>query len=200
MLRGTVIEYRRKAFTIGTTNRDQMYANHVLLLDASWRIDQVVTAQEVVSDLIDGRVVAASDDIVAVFHSPSLTVPVPAVVAAIGSLQTFSRRPPLCSPRLVRIRDRNVCQFSVHGELCTTRATTADHLHPESLGGLDEWSNMVAACERHNAFKAAVPWPIMRDRYGWGLRRQPKAPTRAELLIASVNHPPQGWAPFFNAA
>ena len=177
-----------------------MYTNHVLLLDSAWRIDQVVSAQDVVGDLLDGSVVAASSEIVAVFHSPSITVEVPGVVAAVGHMHSFARRPPRCSPRLVRVRDRNECQFIVDGEVCHVRATTADHLHPESLGGQDDWHNLVAACERHNAYKAAVPFPIMRERYGWTLRRQPKVPSRGELLIASVNRPPECWAPFLSVA
>ena len=128
-----------------------MSSEHVLLLDAAWRIDQILTAEDVVCDLIDGTVVPASSEIVAIFRSPTTTVEVPAVVAAVGHVHVFARRPPRCTPRLVRIRDRNSCQFIVDGHACEVRATTADHLHPESLGGLDEWTNLVAACEKHNA-------------------------------------------------
>ncbi|MEZ5215321.1 MAG: HNH endonuclease [Ilumatobacteraceae bacterium] len=175
----------------------------VLLLDAAWRIDRVIGAQEAVERLVEDKVVAASEDIVAIFHSPSITVEVPAVIAvryASGRVRA-DVRPPACTKQGVRRRDHHECQFVVAGVPCTRRGTSVDHLLPKSRGGPDTWENLVAACTAHNSLqKGDRTLQEMHDRYGWTLKREPFVPTRASLVTAGIRRPPPSWRLFLDAA
>ncbi len=68
-------------------------------------------------------------------------------------------------------RDRQRCAY------CGGRATTVDHLLPQSRGGGWTWLNTVAACEPCNGRKAnRTP-----AEAGMRLRFEPYSPTRAQL-------------------
>ncbi|MDR7085870.1 5-methylcytosine-specific restriction endonuclease McrA [Aeromicrobium panaciterrae] len=68
-------------------------------------------------------------------------------------------------------RDRHKCAY------CGGRAETVDHVLPASRGGLWEWINTVAACERCNNRKGdRTP-----TEAGMPLRFSPYVPTRAQL-------------------
>lgn len=68
-------------------------------------------------------------------------------------------------------RDRNRCAY------CGVRASTVDHVLPQSRGGGWSWLNTVAACEPCNGRKAnRTP-----AEAGMRLRFEPFAPTRAQL-------------------
>ncbi|CAN5705521.1 hypothetical protein BH24ACT5_BH24ACT5_31970 [soil metagenome] len=43
----------------------------VLLLDATWRVDRVISSDRAVELLLAGRVTAASPELAATYHSPS---------------------------------------------------------------------------------------------------------------------------------
>lgn len=172
----------------------------VLLLDAAWRVDRVIGVEHACSLIVTGAAVAASDDIAMVMHSPSITVEVPSVVARIAGVAQRSPRPPGCTPRRVRQRDRHVCQFVVGGSPCDSLGDSVDHLQPASMGGPNEWVNLVAACKRHNNTKADRTIEQMSDRFGWSLRRKPYVPTARELLIVSIGRPRESWEPFLVAA
>jgi 5-methylcytosine-specific restriction endonuclease McrA len=65
------------------------------------------------------------------------------------------RRPALA--RQVMARDAHTCVY------CASPATTLDHLEPRSQGGLDEASNLVAACLRCNSarrHRSLVSWQL----------------------------------------
>lgn len=72
-------------------------------------------------------------------------------------------------------RDRCACAY------CGGRAETVDHVVPASRGGLWEWTNTVAACERCNNRKGdRTP-----SEAGMPLRFDPYVPTRAQLAALS---------------
>jgi len=76
----------------------------------------------------------------------------------------------------VLLRDRHRCAY------CGCRATTIDHVLPESRGGDRSWLNNVAACQPCNGRKGnRTP-----EEAGMRLRWTPYAPTRAEL--AALRH------------
>ena len=171
----------------------------VLLLDAAWRVDRVIGVEHACEMLLGGRVIAASEDIAKVMHSPSIEVAIPSVVARTGRLHAAEARPPLCSARRVRQRDGHLCQFVIDGEPCDHRGDSVDHLRPASHGGPGTWSNLVAACRAHNQIKADRTLSEMQRRHGWALRRTPYVPTRAQLLVASISFPQPAWQPYLVA-
>ena len=172
----------------------------VLLLDAAWRIDRVIDAERACELLVMNRVVAASDEIATVMHSPSLAVDIPSVVARIGMLHPCELRPPAYSPRRVRLRDSHTCQFVIGGAPCGRRGDSVDHLVPRSLGGGDSWLNVVAACRSHNAVKSNRTLEQMHHIHGWSLRRDPFEPTRSALVAAGLRDHHPAWEPFLAVA
>jgi 5-methylcytosine-specific restriction endonuclease McrA len=168
----------------------------VLLLDAAWRIDRVISVERACELLLGGRVIAASEDIAAVMHSPSITLEVPSVIARFGSTGSYPRRQPVCSHRKVRVRDQHLCQFVIDGLPCERRGDSVDHLVPRSFGGPTSWSNCVAACRAHNHTKADRTMEEMTRRFGWALRRLPVAPPYGVLLSASLVSQNPAWRPF----
>jgi 5-methylcytosine-specific restriction endonuclease McrA len=156
----------------------------------------VIDAEHACELVVMNRVVAASEDIATVMHSPSVTIEIPSVVARVGLLHPCELRPPAYSARRVRLRDAHTCQFVIDGSPCGRRGDSVDHLLPRSLGGGDSWLNAVAACRTHNGAKAnrtleqmhryhgvgAVPPPRLTARIGSGGRqRQLRADIRLDL-------------------
>lgn len=172
----------------------------VLLLDAAWRIDRVIDAERACELLVMDRVVAASDEIAAVMHSPSITVEVPSVVARVGLLHACELRPPAYSARRVRVRDSHLCQFVIGGQPCARRGDSVDHLLPRSLGGGDSWLNVVAACRAHNGAKSNRTLEQMHRMLDWTLRRAPFIPSRSALVAAGLRDRHPSWEPFLGVA
>ena len=170
----------------------------ILLLDAAWRVDRVITSDRAVELIAGGRVVAASEELAAVYHSPSTTIEVPSVIARLGGL-VGPARGLSCSHRRVRIRDHFECQFVIAGVPCRRRGDSVDHLQPRSLGGPSSWTNLVAACTTCNGTKGDTPFAVMSDRHGWSLRREPHVPSLASIILASTR-PQPGWEPYLRAA
>lgn len=173
----------------------------VLLLDPAWRIDRVIGAEHACELILERAVIAASEDIATVMHSPSIEVAIPEVIARLGRIHVGENdRAPACSHRAVRQRDRHRCQFVIDGTPCERRGDSVDHLMPRVLGGGTEWTNLVASCRNHNGIKASTPFVEMQRRHGWSLRRQPYKPTRRSLLVNAIRegHPRPAWEPFLD--
>lgn len=68
-------------------------------------------------------------------------------------------------------RDNRRCGY------CPNQASTVDHVHPQSRGGRNTWTNTVAACDPCNQRKGDRT-PV---EAGMVLRVQPFAPTWASL-------------------
>ncbi len=171
----------------------------VLLLDASWRIDRVISVERACELLVCEHVVAASSDVAMVMHSPSTEVVIPTVVARIGAVHSVIRRPPICTARRVRVRDAHVCQFVIDGRPCSRRGDTADHLLPACRGGTSTWLNLVAACRDHNGFKRDRTLDEMHAHYAWTLRRTPIVPSRQQIIIGDLRRLEPGWEPYLAA-
>lgn len=69
-------------------------------------------------------------------------------------------------------RDNKRCAY------CGAEATTIDHVHPVSLGGMSTWENSVASCRRCNLLKADKTL----KQLGWELSFIPKKPSRSDLV------------------
>lgn len=124
-----------------------------------------------------------------VIHSPKLTVRVPTVIIA----KTYSKMPlkrMKLSPENIRIRDRNVCQYS--GRKLTSDEGSVDHIVPKFLGGQEVWDNLVFCDKKINLKKGSKHLSETNLK----LIKQPQEPTSvpAFLVLNEAKH--QDWEHF----
>ena len=101
------------------------------------------------------------------------------IIACKGKVVDAGRSyPPLTNQALFR-RDHNVCLYC--GRLCIDSDLSRDHVMPLSKGGLDSWTNVVAACGRCNAVKGNADPSVA----GMQLLALPYMPNQAEYLALS---------------
>jgi hypothetical protein len=101
------------------------------------------------------------------------------IIACKGKVVDAGRSyPPLTNQALFR-RDQNVCLYC--GRLCIDSDLSRDHVMPLSKGGLDSWTNVVAACGRCNAVKGNADPSVA----GMQLLALPYMPNQAEYLALS---------------
>ena len=171
----------------------------VLVLDQSWQPASVISIREALSLFIRMKAIPVSDEIVAVFRSPSIQVEIPAViqVSALSVAKAIIRSGvnPEVSRRRIMARDSFECQFVVDGNICTSRATTVDHVYPRSLGGADSWENLVAACGTHNRRKSNK---TMDQLPHWKLLCEPTAPKFMVKKLEERKDIHPAWVYFLN--
>jgi len=140
----------------------------VLLLNASFEPLQLVTDRRAVLLLVCERAdVVAAREGAPVFRSPSVTTTVPSILKLRHYVSVpFRASQPPVSRRGVLLRDQHRCGY------CDGHADTVDHIVPRSRGGQDEWTNVVAACKRHNLQKG----DRLLHEIGWELLVEPRAP------------------------
>jgi 5-methylcytosine-specific restriction endonuclease McrA len=164
----------------------------VLLLNASFEPLQLVTAKRAVLLVLVERaeVVVARED-APVFHSPSLDVTVPSIVRLRSYVKVPFRatQAPL-SRRGVLMRDRSRCAY------CDGHADTIDHVVPRSRGGRHEWTNVVAACKRHNLQKG----DRMLHEIGWELLFEPYVPAGLLWRWRHLGEVDPLWGPYLGEA
>jgi len=108
------------------------------------------------------------------------TIEVSSIIATLGDTYAHERNserytPPLNNRTLFR-RDANVCMYCA--ERFSTSDLTRDHIQPLSLGGTDNWTNVVTACRRCNNHKGGrTP-----ERAKMQLVAVPFTPTYAEYI------------------
>lgn len=107
-------------------------------------------------------------------------VAIHSIVATHGDSQAINRlhehyTPPLNNQTLFR-RDANLCMYC--GGRFPGSELSRDHIVPTSRGGLDVWTNVVAACRRCNHHKAA----LTPEEAGLELLAVPFTPTHAEYI------------------
>jgi 5-methylcytosine-specific restriction endonuclease McrA len=164
----------------------------VLLLNATFEPLQLVTPRRAVTLLLGERAdaVAARDD-APVFRSPSTETRVPSIL----KLRSFVRIPfrasePPVTRRGVLLRDRSLCAY------CEGHADTVDHVVPRSRGGRHEWTNVVAACKRHNLQKG----DRLLHEIGWELSFDPWAPKGLMWRWRHLGEIDPLWAPYLSDA
>jgi 5-methylcytosine-specific restriction endonuclease McrA len=112
------------------------------------------------------------------FHSPSVTIPVPKVVA-LREYAPIHADPKFCR-RSIFLRDHYKCQYC--GGQFASQDLTFDHVLPRSRGGKTEWRNITTACIPCNADR--------RNNVAIQPKRRPHKPTTAELLRAGLEFLP----------
>jgi hypothetical protein len=137
-----------------------------------------------------GRPIVTPDD-PEVCRSALLVVEIPAIVRLheMVKLPTKVRTPPL-TRRSLLLRDSYQCAY------CLEHADTIDHVVPRSRGGRHEWTNVVAACRRHNMQKG----DRLLEELGWRLHFEPRAPDGPWWRWRHVPDPDPLWAPFLPRA
>ena len=88
------------------------------------------------------------------------------------------KEPPLTNRALFR-RDQNICLYCGHS--FRESDLSRDHVVPISKGGLDVWTNVVAACKRCNARKG----DLRLEDCTMDLLALPYRPNHAEFLALS---------------
>ena len=103
------------------------------------------------------------------------------IIACEGRIYTGLRKsPPLTNKALFR-RDQNICMYC--GKTFSDRQLTRDHVIPVSKGGLDIWTNVVAACKRCNQLKGDK----LLNEQSLQLIALPYCPNTAEYLALTNN-------------
>lgn len=159
--------------------------DRVLLLNATFEPLRLLTARRAVLLLLEERAepVDQADEVMTV-HSPTRSITVPSVVR----LTRYVRIPreamsPPVSRRGVLLRDQHRCAY------CGSHADTIDHVVPKSRGGHHEWTNIVAACRKHNHDKGNS----LLEELGWKLRVTPRAPQGLLWRICDEAEIRPGW-------
>lgn len=109
------------------------------------------------------------------------SVTVSSIIAVKGRVRghTAEAGTPRLSNRELFLRDGHLCLYC--GMQLPEQMLTRDHIRPLSRGGLDCWSNVVAACKPCNHAKGArTP-----EEAGMQLLAVPFVPNRAEYLALS---------------
>jgi 5-methylcytosine-specific restriction endonuclease McrA len=162
----------------------------VLVLNATYEPLAVLDARRaVVLLLADKADLVAPDEAARAVRSPSIEVPLPAVVRLRQVVRAPRRARVPLSRQGVLLRDRYECAY------CSdTWADTIDHVVPRSRGGRHEWRNVVAACRPCNHRKG----DRLLNELGWRLRYHPTEPRGSQRLVVRDAAPE--WAPFLPAA
>lgn len=164
----------------------------VLLLNATFEPLQLVSERRAVVLMLAGRVEPiVTSDYPEVCRSVSVAVSIPAIVRLheMVKLPTRVRTPPL-TRRSLLLRDGYQCAY------CLEQADTIDHVVPRSRGGIHEWTNVVAACRRHNMQKG----DRLLEELGWRLHFEPRVPDGLRWRWRQVPDPDPLWAPYLPRA
>lgn len=164
----------------------------VLLLNATFEPLQLVSERRAVVLMLAGRAEPiATPDEPAVCRSATIVVEIPAIVRLheMVKLPARVRTPPL-TRRSLLLRDSYRCAY------CLEHADTIDHVVPRSRGGLHDWTNVVAACKRHNMQKG----DRLIEELGWWLHFEPRVPDGPWWRWRHVPDPHPLWAPFLPRA
>ncbi len=117
-------------------------------------------------------------------HSMSFSMQVPSVLRLNYYIRVRRKEVPLTKRNVLR-RDHGTCQY------CGSRNAdmTTDHVVPRSLGGGENWENLVCACPACNARKGnRTPLQARMP-----LSRKPKKPHYFTFAISAMGEVPEDW-------
>lgn len=137
---------------------------HTLLLSHGYEPLKIISWKKaVILWFLDKvEVVEEYDDVI---RSPSLTLPLPAVVKLHRYVKFIPQRVKFSRQNLF-VRDNYTCQYCQKSH--PPSQLTYDHVVPRSYGGTTSWTNIVTACKRCNHKKGnkplhAVNFTLARD-------------------------------------
>jgi 5-methylcytosine-specific restriction endonuclease McrA len=160
---------------------------NALVLNATYEPLCVVASRRAVVLVLTGKAIAvesASTEL----HSERLAVRVPIVVRLTKYVRVPYRAAVPLTRRAVFARDGGRCVY------CHAPATSIDHVHPRSRGGMHVWENVVSCCRRCNHTKAdrAI------NELGWRMPRQPAAPTGIAWRVLGTGRMDPQWRPYLS--
>ncbi len=164
----------------------------VLLLNATFEPLQLVSERRAVVLLLAGRAepIATSEN-PPVCRSSSVVVEIPTIVRLHDVVRITQRhRTPPLTRRSLLLRDGHKCAY------CLGYADTIDHVIPRSRGGRHEWTNVVAACRRHNMQKG----DRLLEEIGWRMQFEPRVPEGPWWRWRHLADPDPSWADFLPRA
>lgn len=163
-----------------------------LIVDISFRPHGIVSWMQAVCLLVSEKV-DVLESYEATVSSPSLTLPVPAVVRLRKACRPnggirFSRAN-------VYMRDRFRCCYC--GKKYRPRELTYDHVLPRSRGGRRTFENIVTSCWPCNSAKGGR---TPREA-GMRMHYQPTRPTELALqpILLDVSRVPPQWVPYLSS-
>jgi len=159
-----------------------------LLLNASLEPLCVVSIHRAVVLVLAGKATVLETD-GRLLHSERAVVPLPLVMCLVRYVHVPHRRTVPPTRRTVLLRDDHQCAY------CGGVADTVDHVLPRSRGGLHEWANVVAACDRCNHRKA----DRLLAELGWHLEFSPHAPRGGAALVAAMVQTDPSWHAYLAA-
>ena len=144
-----------------------------LKLDSSFRPIDIIESIEALVMCIIGkaRVIASHTEEITTI-SESFTLP---SVIVLNRYVKYRFSYVACNKSNIFFRDQNKCQYC--GNYKDDKSMTLDHILPKSLGGLNTWENLVAACKKCNQKKGNKTL----QESGMKLLKKPKKP-KASIL------------------
>jgi 5-methylcytosine-specific restriction endonuclease McrA len=148
-----------------------MHANmKALKLDATYRPIEVIDALEALVMCIVGKAMP-----IEIYErkvsSPSKSFNLPAVIV-LKTIVKFRFSGMACNRSNIILRDDSKCQYCA--KHFPTEQLTLDHVVPKSRGGLNTWTNLVAACKKCNQ-KKGCKTPAEANMYPLKEPKRPKA-------------------------
>ena len=127
-----------------------------LALNASFEPLTMVPMRRAVRLVIDGKAEIVEADHGKMIHSERMTLPHPAVIRLTRFIHVPRKFRRQVTNTFLFARDRYQCQYCGRHQaaLKPRESLTRDHLIPISRGGLNVWTNVVAACSPCNTRKA----------------------------------------------
>ena len=139
----------------------------VLLLNYSYEPIMVVSVKKAlilhILDKVD--MIEKSNHFI---HSLYLSIPIPYVIKLKNYLYVKPKKLSLTRQNILK-RDDNMCQYCGKKNV----SMTIDHIIPKDKGGVDKWSNLVAACKKCNIYKGN----FLLDDIDMKLLKKPSQPS-----------------------
>ena len=149
-----------------------------LLLSASFEPIKVISWKKAVVLFFLGKV-----DVIERYnqmvHSPSVAIPIPAVVKLHRYVKRFPRKVKFSRPNLYH-RDNYTCQYCLKSH--PIQQLTYDHVIPRSRGGETNWTNVVTACIRCNLKKGNK----FLHQINFNLLQEPREPSWLPILTPTL--------------
>ena len=179
-------------YSNGREHHDEagMLNSSVLLLNHNFTPLSVTSAKRAVIMVWTGKaeIVETSGKYI---HSVSKRFDIPSIIRLLMFVKVSYRWNLQLSKQNVIRRDRGICQYCGKSE----GTMTVDHVIPRSLGGADDWKNLVCACSTCNNLKGnRTP-----HQAGMVLLKHPQKPTIETFLYTHMISFQNIWRPYIKA-
>lgn len=156
-----------------------------VILNASYEPLSVVSAKRALILVLEGKALMSERHPNGVVRSATKKFPIPTQIVLKEYIKSrpAMRVPAQLTRRNLLIRDRFTCQYCGRhkNDLKDSEFMTRDHVYPLTLGGRDEWKNVVNSCNKCNNKKADYTLEDAQKYFGLKLMEKPKIPTVFEI-------------------